>query len=200
MSDQGGLELSQDEAELAKLMREAQAGDSESYQRLLKRLKVMAEQFTNNSFARLGIERGGSATDDVVQEVLLGVHLKRNTYDPGQFFLPWFYAVSRYKIIDYFRRNRIARKRTVSLEDELETLEASLLAPQTETMAGHDVEQLLSRLPEKQREILKLIKLEGLSVADVASRTGYSASDVKVSVHRAIKALRLAIEEDSLGK
>ena len=199
MSDQDTendrLGRSKDEAELSRLMREAQSGNDESYRRLLTRLKTMAQQFTNNSFSRAGIERAGAATDDVVQEVLLGVHLKRHTYDPEQYFLPWFYAVARYKIIDHFRRNKLALARQVSLEDELETLEATLTLREPDATAGYDLGRLLESLPEKQRQILKLIKLDGLSVADVTARTGYSASDVKVSVHRAIKALKAAIEE-----
>ena len=51
------------------------------------------------------------------------------------------------------------------------------------------VEKLLDKLPEAKRRLVRDIKIEGESVADVAARTGMSETAVKVSVHRAIKLL-----------
>lgn len=201
MSVHQDLSQSKDEAELSKLMREAQAGDSNSYHQLLMRIRDMLGRFVGHSFARLGLDRGSSAADDVVQDILLAVHLKRSTYDPEQFVLPWLYAIARYKIIDHFRRHRRqhGHARNVSVDDELETLEVALTAPEISTTAGHDVEHLLQNLSEKQQVILRMIKLDGLSVAEVAKQTGYTASDIKVTVHRAIKALRTVIEDGENG-
>src|SRR5258708_5028516 len=92
-------ELSQDERELAALMRKAQKGDAEAYQALLRRVKTMLESYVRNSLNRQGRGAAGAA-DDIIQEVLLGFHAKRHTYDPSQRFLPWFYAIARYKTID----------------------------------------------------------------------------------------------------
>jgi RNA polymerase sigma-70 factor (ECF subfamily) len=51
------------------------------------------------------------------------------------------------------------------------------------------VSKLLDKLPPAKRQLVKDIKLDGVSVADVAARTGLSESAVKVTVHRAIKSL-----------
>jgi RNA polymerase sigma-70 factor (ECF subfamily) len=53
---------------------------------------------------------------------------------------------------------------------------------------------MLKTLPDKQRRVLRMVKLEGLSVEETSGRTGYSQTDVRVSVHRALKALRKQVE------
>lgn len=188
MKDQGpghSLDQSQDETELSGLMKQAQAGDADSYQRLLIRIRQMMTRYLENTFARFRMPEAGA--EDVLQEILLAIHSKRHTYDPHQYFLPWMYAIGRYKVVDHFRRHRWIYKATVPLEDELENIEALM---SFEPSADFDVETLLQSLPEKQRQILKLVKLEGLSIEEAAKRTGFSTSDIKVTVHRAIKALR----------
>jgi RNA polymerase sigma-70 factor (ECF subfamily) len=60
--------------------------------------------------------------------------------------------------------------------------------------ARRDVEKLLQRLPEAKRRLIRDIKLEGASVAEVAARAGMSESAVKVTVHRAIRGLGEELE------
>jgi RNA polymerase sigma-70 factor (ECF subfamily) len=58
-----------------------------------------------------------------------------------------------------------------------------------------DTERLLTSVPENQRALVRAVKLEGHSIADVSAATGLSPSAVKVRIHRAIKGLRRSIEE-----
>ena len=60
-------------------------------------------------------------------------------------------------------------------------------------IAKRDVEVLLARLPESKRALVRQTKIEGLSTAETAARTGLSESGVKVGVHRALKALSAMI-------
>lgn len=189
-----GLSHSADETELSLLMRKAQDGDSASYVILLQKVQVMVKQFVDNSFTRLGL-RGFGGQDDVVQEVLLAIHHKRSAFDETQFFLPWMYAIARYKIIDYFRRNKknVYSSISLSTEDELMAFDISVV---TEFGTHYDVENLFNLLPEKQREILKMVKLQGFSIEEVEKKTGYSGSDIKVSIHRALKFLQQKVQEN----
>jgi RNA polymerase sigma-70 factor (ECF subfamily) len=119
--------------------------------------------------------------------------VKRHTYDPEQFFLPWMYAIARYKMIDYIRKNK-AFSSALNIEEELEHIESmASLDLSTEV----DLERLLDVLSEKQRSVLKLVKLDGLSLEEAAAKTGYSVSDIKVTVHRAIKTLQEKVKEDA---
>lgn len=155
----------------------------------------MLASYIQNAFLRfrLGAESG---QEDVLQEVLLAVHVKRHTYDSKQFFLPWLYAIARYKLIDYLRKNKVRSE--VPLEDdlnsELENVEAMM---PLDSHADVDIEALCEFLPEKQKTVLKLVKLEGLSVEEAAQRTGYSPSDIKVTVHRAMKSLQEKVQKEA---
>jgi RNA polymerase sigma-70 factor (ECF subfamily) len=119
-----------------------------------------------------------------VQETLLAVHTRRDTYDPGQPFTAWAYGVARYKLIDKLR----GRVRREGLHDELS--DELFVEPETDAAdARRDLMALLGSLPEGQRAPIILTKLEGFSVEEAAARTGQSVSSIKVSVHRGLKKL-----------
>jgi RNA polymerase sigma-70 factor (ECF subfamily) len=79
---------------------------------------------------------------------------------------------------------------SVPIEDESE-----LFMESGDAGASADIETLLAHLPEKQRETIRLVKLEELSVREAADRAGISESDVKVSVHRGMKKLSKIIKD-----
>jgi RNA polymerase sigma-70 factor (ECF subfamily) len=170
--------LSEAEPRLKALMVAALGGDQAAYRALLAALAPHLRGY----FAR----RLGSAADaeDLVQETLIAIHTKRATYDPSLPFTAWLHAIARYKLIDHFRRAKL--RRTLPIEDAENVLADS---DHEDVAARRDVEQLLARLPEKKRELVRQVKLEGLSTAEAASRGGISESAVKVGVHRALKAL-----------
>lgn len=183
--DQGGLVNSKDEIMLSALMRKSLDGDPESYRLLLEKVKDLMTPFVANTLSKFGLSASGGQ-EDVLQEILLGIHLKRATFDPSQFFLPWMYAIARYKAIDYLRRNKATFK-SVYIEESFEEFE---LSEAPELGVGLDLESLCDRLPQKQRDLLLLVKVDGLSINEAALKTGFSVSDVKVTVHRALKELK----------
>lgn len=193
MADHNHLENSSDEAELSLLMRESQNGNSECYRQLLVRIQKMMASFIENSFRRLGLSALGGQ-EDVIQEVLLAIHTKRSNYDPSQYFLPWMYAIARYKIIDYFRKHRNHLNKSVSLNDEIQNIDVMMTCG---VDARLDLANLFKVLSEKQQTVLRLMKLEGLSISEVSKKTGYSASDIKVTVHRALRLLQQNSKEIS---
>jgi len=175
------------EQELSRLMSRAQEGDAEAYRALLVKLRGLAMRYVRRALGgRFRIAE--SQCEDVVQDILLGVHTKRHTHDPVRHFSPWFYAIARYKVIDEIRRLSAARQ-IDSLSDGVDP--ATDIPDPSEQI---DVRSMLRALPEKQRRVLRMVKLEGLSVEETSGRTGYSQTDVRVSVHRAMKALRRQVE------
>lgn len=163
------------------------AGDADAYRRLLAALTKHLRAYY--------VRRVGPATaEDLVQETLIGIHSRRATYDPAQPFTAWVYGIARYKLIDEFRR--VKRRASVPLDEAPELFANDAAEAST---ARRDVQKLLDRLPEAKRRLVQEIKLDGLSVADVAMRTGMSESAVKVSVHRAIKSLGEDLGEPDRG-
>ena len=177
--------ISQQEALLAKAMRESQRGNADAYRELLVSVRGILLLYVRRVLTRMG-KRDAGAEEDLLQEVLLALHQKRHTYDSTQPFLPWLFAIARYKVIDYGRREK-RRPTPVPLEKVAEALEAPVFS---DPSAASDLESLVAGLPPKSRQLLQLVKIEGLSVAEAAARTQMSPSALKVAVHRAIKTLR----------
>jgi RNA polymerase sigma-70 factor (ECF subfamily) len=63
--------------------------------------------------------------------------------------------------------------------------------------ARRDLAVLLKALPDAQRQAIVLTKLEGLSIAEAASRTGASEAAIKVQVHRGLKRLAALVRRDA---
>ncbi|MFM9827109.1 MAG: sigma-70 family RNA polymerase sigma factor [Sphingomonas sp.] len=153
-------------------------GDAKAHQALLRALAPMMRSF----FGRR-MRGAGDDIEDLVQETLIAIHTRRSTYDRERPFAAWAYAVARYKMIDHFRRNR----NHVSFEDLEEILVAE--GYQEAASAQMDVNKLLDGISAKQAMAIRDTKIEGLSIAEAADKAGISESDVKVSVHRGLKAL-----------
>ncbi|MEJ0026234.1 MAG: sigma-70 family RNA polymerase sigma factor [Rhizomicrobium sp.] len=175
-----GKALVEAEAELKALMVRSLAGDGAAYRELLRKL----QGFLRAYYARR-VGRAAEA-EDLLQETLIAMHTRRQTYDPSRPFTAWVYAIARYKLIDYFRRTK---RRAEDPLDDTDTLFSSADAQAAE--AHLDVERLLGRLPEKTRRLIRDVKIEGLSTAEAAARHGMSESAVKVGVHRGLKSLGL---------
>jgi RNA polymerase sigma-70 factor (ECF subfamily) len=127
--------------------------------------------------------------EDLVQDTLIAVHTRRATYDRTRSFTAWLFAIARYKMIDHFRRGR----RLVPLDGVEQSLVTSRFADASD--ARLDMDGLLAALPTKQARVIRATRLEGRSVAETAIAEGIGHSDVKVSVHRGLKALRRRVRE-----
>src|SRR5882757_3953861 len=178
------------EADLKNLMTAGLRGDSAAYRILLLRLSRHLRAYYKGKLARIG--RTAAEAEDLVQEALMAIHTQRHTYDPSQLLTPWVHAIARYKLIDHLRRNR-APFAKVPLED------AGELAAQDDhigTESSYDIRKLLERLPNKMRRVIQYVKLDGLSVAETATRCEMSEAAVKVNVHRGMKALSASIARE----
>lgn len=173
------------EARLKALMLRGLDGDSAAQSELLSALSRYLRAYFGR---RLGA--ASADVEDLVQETLIAVHLKRDTWDRGQAFTPWAYGVARYKLFDHFRRS--GRRGEVPLEgaEALFAVEDS-----AEREARRDLETLMARLPERQRRLLQEVKIKGLSIEEAARATGLSVANVKVIIHRSIQALARQVRD-----
>lgn len=174
------------ERRLHDLFVKAQAGDGAAYARFLTELAASLRGFLRRRMTRLPDD-----VEDVVQEVLLGVHAKRHTYRADQPLTAWVYGIARYKLVDLLRRRRFDVK--LDAIDDIE--EFLLAADQPPDGTRRDLDKLLDQLPDKQRLPIVHMKLDGLSVVETARLTGLSESAVKVGVHRGLKALTSLIRK-----
>lgn len=171
------------EVRLKPLWLRAQAGDEAAYRLALERMAVRVRAYLRRRLQALPDE-----VEDLVQETLLALHLQRGTWDPALPVSAWMIAIARHKLIDLWRR-RGRREADLTSLDELGEADEPAAAGGEEGISRRDLGVLLGAIPAAQREAIVLTKIEGLSVAEAAERTGASVAAVKVQVHRGLKRL-----------
>lgn len=162
------------------LMRAANRGDQVAYTRLLKAITPVVRGIVRARGATLGTEQ----CEDVVQDVLLAIHLKRQTWREDAPFRPWLYAVTRHKVIDAFR----ARGKRIDLP--VEDFADVLPAPEgADPFEQHDMDRVLGQLDTRSEAIVRAIGVEGQSAAETGAKFGMTEGAVRVALHRALKSI-----------
>lgn len=170
------------EAEWTAWMRAAIAGDAEAYRRFLVAVTPHLRAMARHRCRAAGTADGDA--EDIVQEALLAIHLKRGTWDPSRPIGPWIAAIVRNKLIDALRRR--GRHVTVPIEDVIDTLGAQ---EEADSASPGEIDALLGQLKARQREIVKAISVNGSSVRETADRLHMTEGAVRVALHRALKTL-----------
>lgn len=171
-------------------MRAANRGDEAAYRTLLSDLAPALRAMARRGFARVGAS--GGDVEDVVQETLLAIHLKRHTWDESLPIGPWIGAIARNKVIDSLRQR--GRRIELPLDDFVEVLPA---AEAEETVSRRDVDRLLEGLGARQREVVRAVSVEGASIRETGARLNMSEGAVRVALHRGLSALAAMMRKGS---
>jgi RNA polymerase sigma-70 factor, ECF subfamily len=177
------MTVEQREQRWAEGMLAEQRGEALAYERMLKEVATALRRSLAPRLVRAGL--GAHEAEDLVQEILIGLHAKRDTWDSARPFLPWLHAIARYKLIDFTRHRRRETRRRVDLplEDWLEIVES----PSDEAnRSTWEVDRHLAVLPVSQRKIVRAIAVEGASVRNVALGFATSEGVIRMTIHRAI--------------
>jgi RNA polymerase sigma-70 factor (ECF subfamily) len=170
------------EDEWAMLLRAALGGDEQAYRRFLLAVTPYLRAMAVRRCAQYQVPPGES--EDVLQEVLIAIHLKRGTWDSTRPIGPWLSIIVRNKLIDILRRR--GRRVDVPIEDVLDTLAAE---EQPDGLETRDVERMIARLRPPQDDIVRSISLNGASIRETAERLRMTEVAVRVALHRALKTL-----------
>ncbi len=169
------------------LMARAQDGDQEAYRRLLAAIAPWLRARCRASL------RDPSEAEDAMQDVLLTLHRIRHTFDPSRPFRPWLAAIAHARIVDRQRGSIRRFRRETALDVSHETFPAPP-ANHDETTDQTRLHAAIAHLPAAERQAVRLLKLEELSLKEASSRTGLSATALKVACHRALKRLRTLMD------
>ncbi|MGH3786844.1 MAG: sigma-70 family RNA polymerase sigma factor [Pseudonocardiaceae bacterium] len=143
--------------------------------------------------ARVGSqEKTFASADDVAQEVCLAVLTALPSYrDQGRPFIAFVYGIASHKVADAHRSS--ARNRAEPVPEVPDSPDELTDGPEARVMqdelAGR-MAKLLGKLPDKQREILILRIVEGLSAEETAEIVNSTPGAVRVAQHRALQRLR----------
>jgi RNA polymerase sigma-70 factor (ECF subfamily) len=169
--------------DLEQLMTRYQQADTTAVTELVERLTPQLYRF----FASQTDSR--SDAEQMVRAGWLLIHRSRHTYRRGEPVLPWLYAIARCVCLD----KHWAWRRTASRETGVSPLRASLLHGD-EANNIRRFRELAAGLSAGQREVLTLLKVNGLSIEDVARATSSTAEAVKRKARRGYERLRELLE------
>jgi RNA polymerase sigma-70 factor (ECF subfamily) len=178
------------------LVAAAMTGDRQAVGRVLTIIRPLVVRYCR---ARLGApDRSSASADDVAQEVCLAVLTALPGYRvQGKPFLAFVYGIAAHKVIDAHRAS--SRNRSEPVADVPDAMEVSD-GPEQRALRlelSGEMGQLLDQLPDKQREILVLRVVVGLSAEETAEAVGSTPGAVRVAQHRALARLRKTMPEGS---
>ena len=172
-------------------MARAQAGDQQAYRALLQAVGPWLRAIARRML-------GHEDAEDAVQEILLVVHGVRHTYEPGRPFRPWLSTIATRRCIDILRRRQ---REGLRVGDAL-ALEAQAdeapdpLARLEQAQRGERLHAAVAGLSPGQRDAVRLLHLQELSLREAEAHGRQRAGALKVASHRALKALRRALQGD----
>jgi RNA polymerase sigma-70 factor, ECF subfamily len=173
------------------------SGDRSAITRLLASIQPLVVRYCR---ARVGRqERSYASADDVAQEVCLAVLTALPSYrDQGRPFLAFVYGIAAHKVADAHRS--AARNKSEPVPEFPDSPELRD-GPEQRAMNGElsdTMARLMSMLPSKQREILVLRVVVGLSAEETADAVGSTPGAVRVAQHRALNRLRKALAAEEV--
>jgi RNA polymerase sigma-70 factor (ECF subfamily) len=184
------LDPTQDSEQWAAWMLLAQDGDRDAYQSLLKAVSPYVRAITRRYLGR------GEDAEDAVQDVLMIVHGIRHTYERGRPFKPWLGTLATRRCIDLLRRRSQRMRHELESEGGEDDARHGDCGPEEaasrERESDH-LHQAVAALPERQREAIRLLRLNELSLGEASAESDQSIGSLKVACHRAIRSLHIAL-------
>lgn len=124
-------------------------------------------------------------------------HIQKNKISDNQTLRALVYKIARNVVVDYYRNRR---PESLSLDDENNRIEVVDEEYNLETEIGvkGEYEKLMIKIMElknEYREILIMRFVNDLSLEEIADITGKKKINIRVLLHRAIKALKEMVEE-----
>lgn len=170
-----------------RLMALAQGGDRVAYHALLQGVAGYLAAITRRYLG------DGPDAEDAVQDILIVVDEIRHTYEPERPFKPWLSTIASRRCIDLLRRRSRRLHREIASDDDLSNHAASDDTPEealAREQTGYDLRNTLDALPARQRDAIRLVHLDELSLGEAAARSKQSVGAIKVACHRALKSLQ----------
>ena len=139
---------------------------------------------------------------DVTQDALIKAYRKIDSWKPTGGFLPWLLRLTRNQAIDHIRRR--TRRRHEPLDEALhqrsEGADIEPMTASTETaVRAREIDErvrgALVKLSPTQSTVFMLRHYEGLALAEIAEELGCTVGSVKVHLFRALKKLRVELQD-----
>lgn len=129
-----------------------------------------------------------SDVEEILQEILLSIHKARHTYDGKRPYKPWAYAIAKFRLADHLRKLYADHLRFAEELDKAENISSTDVT--NHGLSYESIREEIEQLPGKQPQILHLLHVQGHTLKEAAEKMQMTETAVKVTAHRAYKALR----------
>jgi RNA polymerase sigma-70 factor, ECF subfamily len=176
-----------DAAPPAELILRARAGDPAATEDLIRAYQ--------RRIAGFAIAHTGERDDyeDLCQKIFVKMVLALPRLNSTETFEAWLFTIARNVCTDHLRARRGWRALFVNYEAEHESVAAPQVAG--DGVDGDEVNRAMARMPEDQRDLLKLAIGEDRSYEEMARISNISLAALKSRLFRARKALRELLTE-----
>ncbi|NCG41251.1 MAG: sigma-70 family RNA polymerase sigma factor [Actinobacteria bacterium] len=170
------------EQETSELMRAALAGDKASYRAFFETILPILKSMINAMAPTLSPD----LREDIVQEVLTSIHAKRHTWQQDRLILPWIYAIVRYRLIDFIRKE----KRTPKSDSDIAELEVAGQDDANLADLRIDIEKGLRSLNAQTEAVVRAVGIEGKDAKKISQELGISEHAARIAFHRGLKKMK----------
>jgi RNA polymerase sigma-70 factor (ECF subfamily) len=173
-----------DDEAISALLRAGMSGDDAAYQSFFRNITPVLKAMVTAIARPVPVEE----RKDIMQDVLLSLHNKCHTWQQDRPVLPWIYAITRHKTIDFLRRyqRRSGNGGDLDIDAIIEILPARMDDPSVLI----DLEAAMGKLTDNLSTSVRLMGLEGKSAAEAGADLGVSENAARINFHRGMKKLR----------
>ena len=174
------------------LLRRYVAGEEDAFQELVGQYKDSVYGFLRRFLSRSDL------IEDVFQETFMQLYVSRDTFDVSRPLRPWLFTIAANKAKDALRRmqrsestylGNIFGSDDYSIDDALNVLDHDATMPYDELIkneTAQSVKRVISKMPEKLREIILLAYFHRFSYAEIARILEIPVGTVKSRLHTAV--------------
>ncbi len=174
-----------DAAEDAALIRLAQQGDRDAYDRLVRR--YLARAYT----VAFRVSGNRQDAEDLVQDGFMAAYRSIDRFETGRPFGPWLYRIIMNAAVSHLRRE--GRRPTESLPEHTSAAGPTPLGNALRGEVREQFHRTLAALPEKQRLAVQWHDVDGFTAEEIGESLGLPSGTVRWHLHQARQALRKAL-------
>ena len=150
--------------------------------------RLYADQVFRYLYSRLG---NVHEAEDVTAQTFLAAFEAFDRFRQDDNFASWLFTIARNKAMDHFRRNK---KQEPELSEEASSTEDEPLSSVIQSEQAVALSRLIQRLPEEERELLRLRFLAEMTYGEMAHFLHRTEQAVKKTIYRLLARLQSQLE------
>ena len=138
----------------------------------------------------LGLVKDEWVAEDVVQNVMMKVWLRRATLKEDESLYVYIYVLVKYEVLNYFRSKRTRLAERLSAQNLPDIADAGIEEAFRQAELQKALDDAIEELPPRRRDIFRMSRFEYMTAKEIAGRTGLSVRTVEKHIELALRDLR----------